>query len=55
VIGIARGDEVIVITWLIGRIVTCPKCTRVATPRSRSPECWPPGLPTDRTRWAYIA
>jgi len=34
---------------------TCSKCIPATTPGSRSPECSPRALRTDRTRWGSIA
>ena len=53
--GIARATRPSSSPGFIARIATCSKCTRAVTPRSRSPECSPHGLRTDRTRWGYIA
>ena len=53
--GIAAATRSSSSPGFIVRIATCSTCTRAATPRSRSPECSPHGLRTDRTRWGYIA
>ena len=53
--GIAPGDEAIVVTWLHRADRDVPEVHPAVTLRSRSPECSPHGLRTDRTRWGSLA